>query len=234
MQEPTPSVAGDRRHDPDLSASSAVEERGHETGDRASSGVEETTDASRGAEAVIAGPRARAIDVDADTEALAGDPGASASIRNSEIPATRAIRTTGLTDDESSAAATVVEPLDLSVMTAALARLGPEGLIRLRARHAEVLARISEKVEDPARREELKAQAERLNPDTWVTGPDVTEGLERYEAVFESLRSVVGRRRKRRRRRVSGSGAANGGPAGASDEPDAGDADSPGEPESDL
>jgi hypothetical protein len=198
--------------------------------------MEETADASRGAEAVSAGPRFRTNEVDAaGTEALGDDPAASASISNTEFPAARAIRTAGLTDDESSSAATVVEPVpDPSVMTAALARLGPEGLIRLRARHAEVLARISEKVEDPARREELKAQAERLNPDTWVTDPDVTEGLERYEAVFESLRSVVGRRRKRRRRRVAGGGAANGGPAGASDEQDAGDADSPGEPDSDL
>ncbi len=60
-------------------------------------------------------------------------------------------------------------------------------------------------------RDELKSQAERLNPDTWVTDGDVTSGLEQYEAVFESLRSVVGRRRTRRRRR-SRSGDA---PAGA-------------------
>lgn len=85
--------------------------------------------------------------------------------------------------------------------TAAMVRLGAEGLLRLRARHAEVLARISEKVTDPVRRDELKLQAERLNPDTWVTDSEVTAGLEQYEAVFESLRSVVGRRRKRRRRR---------------------------------
>ena len=85
--------------------------------------------------------------------------------------------------------------------SAALSRLGPEGLLRLRARHAEVLARISEKIPDPQRRDELKSQAERLNPDTWVTDGDVTAGLEQYESVFESLRSVVGRRRKRRKRR---------------------------------
>lgn len=88
--------------------------------------------------------------------------------------------------------------------SAALTRLGPEGLLRLRARHAEVLARISEKIADPARRDELKSQAERLNPDTWVTDADVSAGLEQYEAVFESLRSVVGRRRKRRKRRGGG------------------------------
>jgi hypothetical protein len=85
-------------------------------------------------------------------------------------------------------------------VTAAQARLGSEGLARLRARHSEVLARISEKVTDSAKRDELKGEAERLNPDTWVTDAEVAAGLEAYEAVFESLRGVVGRRRKRRRR----------------------------------
>jgi len=94
--------------------------------------------------------------------------------------------------------------------SAALTRLGPEGLLRLRARHAEVLARISEKIADPARLDELKSQAERLNPDTWVTDGDVTSGLEQYESVFEPGRDVAepgagaapeaGRRRAARRR----------------------------------
>jgi len=79
-------------------------------------------------------------------------------------------------------------------------RLGSEGLSRLRARYSEVLARISETIADAQRQDELKTQAERLNPDTWVTDAEVTAGLESYESVFESLRSVVGRRRRRRRR----------------------------------
>jgi hypothetical protein len=87
--------------------------------------------------------------------------------------------------------------------TAASARLGPEGLSRLRARHAEILTRIAEKIADPVRREQLKADAERLNPDTWLTDAEVTSGLEGYETVFETLRSVIGRRRKRRRRRTA-------------------------------
>lgn len=85
--------------------------------------------------------------------------------------------------------------------TVAEAKLGAEGLSRLRARHAAVLARISEAISDPARRDELKAEAERLNPDTWVTDGEVAAGIESYEAVFESIRSAVGRRRKRRRSR---------------------------------
>ena len=85
-------------------------------------------------------------------------------------------------------------------LSAVEARLGSEGLSRLRARYSEVLARISETVSDPTRQEELKATAERLNPDTWVTEAEVQAGLEDYESVFESLRSVVGRRRRRGRR----------------------------------
>lgn len=88
--------------------------------------------------------------------------------------------------------------------TPAAARLGSEGLLRLRARHAEVLARIAEKITDPVQREQLKADAERLNPDTWVTEAEVTAGLEAYETVFDSLRGVIGSRRKRRRRRPDG------------------------------
>ena len=71
-------------------------------------------------------------------------------------------------------------------------RLGAEGLGRLRARYAEVLARIAERPLDETAREELKARAERLNPDAWVTDDEVTAALEQYETVFEGLRAVVG------------------------------------------
>ena len=109
--------------------------------------------------------------------------------------------------------------------TAAHARLGSEGVSRLRGRYAELLARISERVSDPARRDELKSQAERLNPDTWVTAEEVTQGLEQYESVFASLRGVLGHRRRRRRRgsRPPGSTpatSAGGGETNAATEPD--------------
>lgn len=102
-------------------------------------------------------------------------------------------------------------PSETLAATAAVARLGAEGVVRLRARHAEVLARISEKITDPVGRDELKAQAERLNPDTWVTAAEVSAGLESYESVFELLRGVVGRCRQRRRPR--------GGQPGSPDQP---------------
>jgi hypothetical protein len=107
-------------------------------------------------------------------------------------------------------------------VSAAQARLGSEGLSRLRARHSEILARISETVTDPVRRDELKSQADRLNPDTWVTETEVTAGLEDYESVFESLRTVVGRRRKRRRRSGQGRDASLSGSADTSPEQPAG------------
>jgi hypothetical protein len=98
--------------------------------------------------------------------------------------------------DEAPAAA-VAEP---APDTASGRRLGSEGLARLRARHSEVLARIDEKAADPAQQAELKSRAERLNPDGWLTDEEVAAGLEQYEAVYESLRAIVGRRRTRRNR----------------------------------
>ncbi|MBA2302516.1 MAG: hypothetical protein H0W08_07760 [Acidobacteria bacterium] len=80
--------------------------------------------------------------------------------------------------------------------TAAHARLGSEGLARLRGRYSEMLARIGDRVPEPERQEELKALAERLNPDAWVTDTEVTGGLESYESTFASLRGAFGPRRQ--------------------------------------
>jgi hypothetical protein len=91
-------------------------------------------------------------------------------------------------------------PGESDVAIAAHARLGAEGVRRLRARYAEILRRISEKTPEPARQSELKAQADRLNPDAWATDEDVAQGLEQYESVLASLREVAGQRRRRRRR----------------------------------
>jgi hypothetical protein len=84
-------------------------------------------------------------------------------------------------------------------------RLSREALDRLRARYAELLARIAARVTDPGRLDELRAEAERLNPDTWVTDQEVQRGLERFDAGYEALRARLGRRRRRggaRRRRA--------------------------------
>jgi hypothetical protein len=90
--------------------------------------------------------------------------------------------------------------------SAAYQRLGSEGLARLRARYAEVMARIGDRPMEDAAREELKLRAERLNPDAWVTAEEVQQALEQYESVFEGLRALVGTRRRRRRRRAQAQG----------------------------
>ena len=96
--------------------------------------------------------------------------------------------------------------------SAAELALGAEGLARLRVRHAEVLARIGEQIADPARAEELRLLAARLDPDAWVTAGDVASGLEHFEATLDRIRRELGPPRARRGRHrgrgraLSGSG----------------------------
>jgi hypothetical protein len=79
--------------------------------------------------------------------------------------------------------------------------LGHEQLTRMRARYAELLARITERGGDTERIEALRAQAESLNPDTWVTDEEVRQGLESFEPKIRDLRAALGLRRRRRSRR---------------------------------
>jgi hypothetical protein len=79
--------------------------------------------------------------------------------------------------------------------------VGHEQLIRLRARFAELQARIVERGGEPARIEALRAQAEPLNPDNWVTAEDAKTGLEQFEARIRDLRAALGLRHRRRSRR---------------------------------
>ena len=91
--------------------------------------------------------------------------------------------------------------------------IGGAHLVRLRARYAELQARITERGGDAARLEELRAQAVSLNPDTWVTEDEVRKGLEEFEPTIRSLRAALGLRRRRRSRRGgrgSGGGQAEG------------------------
>ncbi len=110
--------------------------------------------------------------------------------------------------------------------------LGPEQLTRLRARYAELLARIAERGGEPERVEALRTQAESLNPDTWVTDDEVRLGIESFETKIRDLRAALGLRRRRRSRRGGrrrrGSGGDNApsaeNPAAASEpEPDRGE-----------
>jgi hypothetical protein len=116
-------------------------------------------------------------------------------------------------------------------LSPAHARLGSEALGRLRGRYADVLANLTRRVPDEPRREQLREQAERLNPDSWVTDEEVTAGLEAYESVLASLREVVGRRRRRRRGRGASGAASPGSVDGAEAQP--GEGPGGGEPEDD-
>ena len=79
------------------------------------------------------------------------------------------------------------------------AALGADGLARLRARYADVRARIETRPGEDAERAQLLAQAERLNPDAWRTEDEVAHALEEYEVDFEALRPFLGRPPRSRR-----------------------------------
>ena len=106
--------------------------------------------------------------------------------------------------------------------SAAERALGAEGLSRVRARYAEVLARISAQITDDAVADELRDLAERLNPDGWVTADEVTRGLEDFERVLEQLRQRLGPPRRSRRVRGSDLAPAGSEPAERSESPPSG------------
>ena len=118
----------------------------------------------------------------------------------------------------------------LESLSPAHARLGSEALARLRGRYADVLANLARRVPDEQRRQQMREQAERLNPDNWVTDDEVTAGLDSYESVLASLREVAGRRRRRRR----GGGTSSAGSAVGPESPDAQTGPDAGEGEADT
>jgi hypothetical protein len=95
---------------------------------------------------------------------------------------------------------TPAAPAGTAAHGSALEAIGHEDLARLRAGYAEIRARISQRVTDPQRLEKLRALAEQLNPDAWVTPNEVASGLAEFEAVHDALKSMLGRRRRRSRR----------------------------------
>jgi hypothetical protein len=82
------------------------------------------------------------------------------------------------------------------------ARLGSELLNRVRARYAEISARIRERVGgDPVRLEEMRRAVEALNPDIWVTEAEIAAGLQQFDARLGEIRRALGIKRRRRSRR---------------------------------
>lgn len=94
------------------------------------------------------------------------------------------------------------------------ALVGGDGLARLRARYAELRARVAEKPATPGVREAFEVRVEALNPDTWRAGEAAVRAVERFEADAEEILKALGRRSRRRPSRGGRGGSARSG-AGA-------------------
>jgi hypothetical protein len=79
--------------------------------------------------------------------------------------------------------------------------LSKKQLMSFRARFAELQARLTERAGSPERMDALRARAEGLNPDTWVTDDDVRKGMAEFESQVCDMRAALGLRRRRRSRR---------------------------------
>jgi hypothetical protein len=116
-------------------------------------------------------------------------------------PAAATVGPTELVDEGGPAPQEAGEvPPEVATRGSALETIRRDDLARLRARYAEIQARITQQVTDPQRLERLRALAEQLNPDAWVTAEEVAAGLAEFESVHGALREMVGRRRRRSRR----------------------------------
>lgn len=80
--------------------------------------------------------------------------------------------------------------------------MGHETLVRLRARYAEIQARINEKSAETVDfdRDALRTRAEALNPDRWTTIESAMRSIERFESDVEAIKAQLGRRPARPRR----------------------------------
>ena len=78
--------------------------------------------------------------------------------------------------------------------------MGHETLVRLRARYAEIQARISEKSTESVDLDAIRTRAETLNPDRWTTIESAMTSIERFESDVEAIKAQLGRRPARSRR----------------------------------
>ena len=135
-------------------------------------------------------PSEPTVSVEAETEQSGLDPAF-----DGPVPA--AVAWGDLDSDGESAGATESSPAHV-----VLGLTDEQGLARLRARHAEIQARISERVGDPAKLEELRAQAAVLDPDAWRTVDEARRCLASLDEATDTIRKVLGRRRRSRRGRA--------------------------------
>ena len=93
------------------------------------------------------------------------------------------------------------EPIpDETVEHPVVSLMGHETLARLRARYAEIRARIEENPLDPEQLDTIRAEAEKLNPDRWTQIEEAVAGIERFESEVKVLKAQLGRRPPRHRR----------------------------------
>jgi hypothetical protein len=62
---------------------------------------------------------------------------------------------------------------------------------RLRARHAEIIARIDDLDVDGSEKDALFKRAEALDPELWMTPEAVLEGVRNADALFEKLKAAL-------------------------------------------
>lgn len=79
-------------------------------------------------------------------------------------------------------------PLPASVHGLLEELVGREIATRLRARHAELLARIGEQSFDDQTRAEWLARADALDPDAWLSPHDILDGVQHADQRFDELR----------------------------------------------
>ncbi len=96
--------------------------------------------------------------------------------------------------------------------------IGDDALARIRARYAELRARLAEKRTAPNVRDAMEARVEALNPDGWREGEAIVRGIEHFEANVEEIKQALGRRPRRRRGGASRR-RQEGGEAGRDDSP---------------
>jgi len=120
-----------------------------------------------------------------------------------------------------------------------LGLLDENGLARLRARHASIVARIDERPREPEQLEALRAKAALIDPDAWTTVAEARERLATLDEATETLRAALGRRRRsrrggRHRRRRPVEPEAGAAPAGGESVPSAEDTPTPEPPDPDA
>ena len=69
--------------------------------------------------------------------------------------------------------------------------VGRDIATRLRARYAEITARIHQMNADDATRAAWQTRAEPLNPDSWITPDEILAGVSHADELFDDLRRTL-------------------------------------------